>query len=245
MIKVLGFCASPRDGNSKYLLDEAMDAIKSRAAEIDEEVSIKTCTVRGKKLSGCLMCQGCMKDGICLIKDDFEELQNLWLEADAVIYSVPVYHMGMPAQMKAFIDRLGNSMFGRYKARYGEGLNVFPKSLKAIGCISQGIHIFSGQEHTITQVINHAILCGCVPVAGDMWESYIGASGWTYNDERRDALKTQYAQGLEDARAAVCATKSVATKTFDMAVLLKNGGNCCPKIAKDPTYTAFADRLGQ
>ena len=243
MINVLGFCASPRDGNSKYLLDEAMDAIEKRAVEIGEDVSVKTCTIRGKKLAGCVMCQGCMKDGLCVIKDDFEQLQSLWLEADAVVYSVPVYHMGMPAQMKAFIDRLGNSMFGRYKSRYGEGLSVFPKSLRAVGCISQGIHIFSGQEHTITQVINHALICGCVPVAGDMWESYIGASGWTYNDERRDAIKAQYEEGLEDARAAVCASRSVAAKTFDMAVLLKSGGKSCPKIAKDPTYTAFADRL--
>ena len=47
------------------------------------------------------------------------------------------------------------------------------------------------------QVINHALICGCIPVAGDMWESYIGAGGWTLNQESRSALKDQYAAGEE------------------------------------------------
>lgn len=243
MIRVLGFCASPRSGNSEFLLSEAVGAVKRRAGETGEEAIIKTCGVRGKKIAGCVMCQGCMEDGICRVRDDFEELQELWIEADAVIYSIPVYHMGIPAQMKAFIDRLGNSMFGRYKTMYGQSLTVFPKSLKTIGCITQGIHLFSGQEHTVTQVVNHALICGCVPVAGDMWESYIGASGWTRNDERKNALKEQFESGGEEARAAVYASRSVAVRTFDMAVLLKRGGSASPEIIRDPAYTAFADRL--
>ena len=101
MIRVLGFCASPRVGNSLFLLNQALEAVKARAAELGEEVEIDTCTIRAKKLAGCVMCQGCMQDGICRIKDDFGELQEKWLKADVIIYSVPVYHMGVPAQLKA------------------------------------------------------------------------------------------------------------------------------------------------
>jgi len=60
MIRVLGFCASPRVGNSLFLLNQALESVKARAAELGEEVEIDTCTIRAKKLAGCVMCQGCM-----------------------------------------------------------------------------------------------------------------------------------------------------------------------------------------
>ncbi len=242
MINVLGFCASPRKGNSLYLLNKAMDEIRIHAKHLGEEVSIETCSIRGKKISGCVMCQGCMKDGICLIKDDFKEMQDMWLKADVIIYSVPVYHMGMPAQMKAFIDRLGNSMFGRYKEIFPDMVTA-PKPLKVIGCIAQGIHAFSGQEHTITQVINHAMVCGCVPVAGDLWESYIGAGGWTANDENRNALEKQFENGTEDSRVVVTSSQSLARRSLDMAILLKNGGINSHKVIDSPVYIAFKQNI--
>ena len=213
MINVLGFCASPRIGNSLYLLNKAMDEMRAYAEQLGEEISVETCSVRGKKISGCVMCQGCMKDGICIIKDDFKEMQDMWLKADVIIYSVPVYHMGMPAQMKAFIDRLGNSMFGRYKELFPNVVTA-PKPLKVIGCIAQGIHAFSGQEHTITQIINHALISGCVPVAGDLWESYIGAGGWTANEESRNALEKQFENGTEDSRIVVTSSQFFSPRTL-------------------------------
>ena len=48
MIRVLGFCASPRVGNSLFLLNQARESVKARAAELGEEVEIDTCTIRAK-----------------------------------------------------------------------------------------------------------------------------------------------------------------------------------------------------
>jgi multimeric flavodoxin WrbA len=243
MINVLGICGSPRKGNSEFLLGVAMDAIRERAAELDVMVSVETTSVRGKKISGCLMCQKCMKDGECGIHDDFKEMQEMWLKADVVIYSVPVYHMGIPAQLKAFIDRLGNSMFGRYTSINGAKLEVMPKPLKTIGCITQGIHLFSGQEHTMTQLINHALISGCIPVTGTLWESYIGAGGWTANDENRNALRDQYNAGTEDSRVAVSACRSIAASTFDLAILLRKGGENSPEVIQSDLYIPFRKSL--
>lgn len=243
MIRVLGFCASPRVGNSLFLLNQALEAVKVRAAELGEEVEIDTCTIRAKKLAGCVMCQGCMQDGICRIKDDFGELQEKWLKADVVIYSVPVYHMGVPAQLKAFLDRLGNSSFGRYKKIFGEDMVTTPRPMKVIGCISQGIHSNSGQENTILQIINSALISGCVPVVGDMWESYVGAGGWTLNDESRNALEKQFAAGEESARVAVVSSRSLAVRAMDLAVLLRNGAKNSPAVMKDPKYIAFKETI--
>lgn len=243
MINVLGISGSPRRGNSEFLLGIAMDAIRERAADLEQAVSIETTSIRGKKLSGCLMCQGCMTDGECRIHDDFKDMQEKWLKADVIVYSVPVYHMGIPAQLKAFIDRLGNSMFGRYSSVNGKELSVMPKPLKTIGCISQGIHLFSGQEHTMTQLINHALICGCIPVTGNMWESYIGAGGWTANDENRNALKNQYEAGTEDSRVAVSASRSVAVFAFELAIILQKGGKNCPEILQSDLYLPFRNSL--
>lgn len=245
MIRVLGFCASPRIGNSLYLLDEALDAIKKRGEELNENVQIDTCTIRGKKLAGCVMCQGCMKDGTCLIKDDFAELQAKWLDADVILYSVPVYHMGVPAQLKAFMDRLGNSAFGRYKKIFGENIVTVPRPMKVVGCIAQGIHSNSGQENTILQVINHALINGCIPVAGDMWESYVGAGGWTLNDESRTALQEQYQAGQESARVAVVSSKTLAIRALDLALLLQKGAKNCPAVMQDPKYIAFSEQISR
>lgn len=245
MIKVLGFCASPRLGNSLYLLDQALEAAQAAADRLGEEIQIDRATVRGKKLAGCVMCQSCMKDGVCIIKDDFTPMQEQWLAADVILYSVPVYHMGMPAQMKAFIDRLGNCMFGRYKQVFGPDMVTTPKPLKVVGCIAQGIHTVSGQESTIIQVVNHALINGCIPVTGDMWESYIGAGGWTLNEEGRDALKKLYDQGQEDARVAVESSRSLATRAFEIALLIRNGALNSPEVLNQPTYVALAERIGK
>ena len=210
MIRVLGFCASPRVGNSQFLLNQALESVKARAAELGEEVEIDTCTIRAKKLAGCVMCQGCMQDGICRIKDDFGELQEKWLKADVVIYSVPVYHMGVPAQLKAFLDRLGNSSFGRYKKIFGEDMVTTPRPMKVIGCIS---------------------------------ESYVGAGGWTLNDESRNALEKQFAAGEESARVAVVSSRSLAVRAMDLAVLLRNGAKNSPAVMKDPKYIAFKETV--
>lgn len=243
MIKVLGICASPRNGNSKYLLEEALKASK----EVSEEVVVEYTSIKGKKISGCVMCQACEKDGICVIKDDFQKLAEQWIASDVVLYSVPVYHMGMPAQLKAFVDRLGNSFFGRYADEFSEDKGLFPRSLrnlKVIGTIAQGIHIFSGQEHTITQMINHAMIMGCVPVTGDMWEAYIGAGGWTNNEVGRSSIEKQIKEGNEDALATFRATRSIAKRAVEMSMILKNGGNQNKVyLEKTPVYKPFIDRL--
>ncbi len=243
MINVLGISGSPRQGNSEFVLNLAMDAIRQRATELNEEVSIVTDSVRGKKLRGCVMCQGCMKDGECVIHDDFKGMQEEWLKADVVIYSVPVYHMGIPSQLKAFVDRLGNSMFGRYSSLNGSQPSVMPKPLKTIGCISQGIHLFSGQEHTMTQIINHALISGCIPVTGNLWESYIGAGGWTANDESKEALKNQMNAGTEDSRVTAVASRSLAVFAFELAIILRKGGRNCPEILQNDVYIPFRKSL--
>jgi len=240
-LQILGISGSPRSGNSDYLLEHALSA----ACEVAES-ECRSYSFRAKKMGPCIACGHCLREaGSCIVKDDFQELQELWLRADAVIYSVPVYHMSMPGQLKCFIDRLGNSMFGRYTHLYEKGKEKLPKLLKAIGSIAQGIHFSSGQEHTITDLINHALLMQCVPVAGDMWESYIGGVGWTRNVDERDALKAQYEREELDAVVAVRSARDVGRRTAEVALILREGIKAqAPFIKDDPSYRPILQKLG-
>lgn len=214
-IRILGVSGSPRPkGNSRFLLEHAIEAAQQVGSFVNTE--IYTFGGKNKVFAPCDSCFSCARTGECHIEDSFQELRDKWLRADAIIYSVPVYHMTYPAQLRAFIDRLGNSLFGFYDGK-------LPKSLKVIGSIAQGAHIFSGQEHALTDLINHALIMGGIPVTGDLWESYIGVGGWTEDDARKDALARRFKQGNPDAQVSVRASRSLGKRTAQMAVIVKSG----------------------
>lgn len=236
-IAVLGISGSPRAGNSIFLLKEALDA----AAGIDKSViSTKLFSFKGKRMGPCIGCFKCGKKeplGECAIHDDFQSLRDLWLEADVVLYSVPVYHMNIPGQLKCFIDRLGNTINKRYKL-------PSPRFLKVIGALAQGMHFSGGQELAISFLIHHAVLKNCIPVSGDGWQSYIGAGGWTRCNREPDSIQTQFQEGLFDAQVAVQASRSLGRRAAELALILRMGGNSLGKIlSDDPAYKPFLERL--
>lgn len=236
-LKVLGICASPRKGNSEFLLENALQA----AAAAGDSVEIQRYTLRGKKIGPCVACDYCsMSAGVCAIKDDFQELNEIWHAADVIIYSSAVYHMSIPGQLKCMIDRLGNTSFGRFASLFEPGSGKLPKIMKVVGSIAQGVHTCSGQEHTITDLINHALLMQCIPVTGDMWESYIGGGGWTGNNIGRDALKKQANEGELDALVAVRSAKAIGKRAVELALIIRAGAQTMSgALQSDPTYIPF------
>jgi multimeric flavodoxin WrbA len=178
-----------------------------------------------------------MDAGDCTIEDDFQELRDKWVAADAVIYSVPVYHMGIPGQLKCFIDRLGNSLLSFYGG-------VLSRNLKTVGVVVQGSHIFAGQEQVMTALLNHAVLMSCVPVAGDLWQSYLGAAGWTRDQSHKDSLRRLYDEGEADAEIAVIAADGLGKRVVQMALVIKSGGLIHREmLEEDGSYTVFLSRL--
>jgi multimeric flavodoxin WrbA len=223
-VKILGICGSPRkNGNTEFLLAQALEAAKSVN---HDSVETESYSIAGKKYLPCISCFNCIKLGYCIRSkdDDFEELRNKWMGADGIIMATPVYHMGLPGQLKCFIDRLGNSM------------NVIGKHLKVYGAIVQGVHIFSGEEHTLTQIINHALLMGNVVISGDYWESYIGAAGWTENRIEKDSLKKLFEEKSFDAEAAVRASRSIGKRVAQLALIIKVGALYLIDYLKDDPY---------
>ena len=66
-----------------------------------------------KKVGGCHACETCFKTGkACSFDDDFNDIAPAILEADAVVFSMPVYWYSIPAQIKGVIDRLFSFVVG-------------------------------------------------------------------------------------------------------------------------------------
>ena len=60
-----------------------------------------------KRLTGCHACETCFKTGrACSFDDDFNTIAPAILEADAVVFTMPVYWYSIPSQIKAVIDRM-------------------------------------------------------------------------------------------------------------------------------------------
>jgi len=99
-MKVVAILGSPHaDGNTSYLVDEALKEISSQGIETEKillaEHSISPCQGHDK----------CHTFTVCKIKDDAPGIIKKYNEADAVILASPVYFYDVSAQMKTFIDR--------------------------------------------------------------------------------------------------------------------------------------------
>ncbi|MBI2251697.1 MAG: flavodoxin family protein [Armatimonadetes bacterium] len=108
MRKLLGILGSPRrKGNCEILLDIVLEAVKS-------EVKIEKLVINELKISPCQECGGCNLTGRCIVNDDFQELYKKFKENNFFIIAAPLFFMGLPAQLKALIDRFQSLWVAKY-----------------------------------------------------------------------------------------------------------------------------------
>ena len=100
--KVLVLTGSPRRGGNTDLLAEAF--ARGAQAAGHEVVVYESAH---EKIKGCRACDRCFSTGkACVFDDDsFNKLAALFMESDAIAFSVPLYWYNFPAQMKAALDR--------------------------------------------------------------------------------------------------------------------------------------------
>lgn len=233
-IHILGINGSPRKmGNSRFLLDVALDAAKEAAPDL---VKNEAYSFSGKTFHPCDACNQCHDQlGYCRqTDDDFGELRDKWLAADVIIYSVPVYHMGIPGQLKIFIDRLGNSVVEIFNSR----------PLKVVGVLTQGSGIATGQEAVMVFLNSHATMMGCIPVGG-LWPlGYLGVGSWTRTKVEKNALRQLYAAKEEDTVYAVDAIKELSKQIVMLTRILKAGGEQLrEQLKEDGCYEFFLRQL--
>ena len=104
-----------KNGNSFAMTDafiKAAEAIGHTVTRFDAAM---------KKVGGCHACETCFKTGkACSFDDDFNLIAPYILEADAVVYTAPVYWYTFPAQIKGVIDRLFSFCVAGKEEIYGK-----------------------------------------------------------------------------------------------------------------------------
>jgi multimeric flavodoxin WrbA len=113
---VLALAGSPvKGGSTDTLLDQAIEGARKKDASVEKlylcDLEIAPCNSRGE----------CNKTGVCPIGDDMKGLCKKLLKSDVIILASPIYFMGLPAQLKAMIDRCQSLWVERFKLKKKSG----------------------------------------------------------------------------------------------------------------------------
>ena len=211
-IKILGISGSPRDGNTKMMVEEAL-----KAASKIPDVECSQIDLKGK-ISPCIDCDKCPvnpPDRYCAISDKMDEIYPSLIEADGIILGSPVYEFTVSAQTKAFMDRC------RPIIREGMLLHY-----KVGGAIAVGGGRHGGQEKTISTIIDFFIMHGMCPVglplilhagaAGLAWRpKTISDDRWFSQYQGRDITAFDEARQLGSAVASLSKVIKAGLEAFD------------------------------
>ena len=106
--KIVVVTGSPRkDGNSFAMTDAFIQAAEVKGHEIVRFDAAMN------NVGGCHACETCFKTGkACSFNDDFNTIAPAILDADAVVFTMPVYWYSIPAQIKGVIDKLFSFVVG-------------------------------------------------------------------------------------------------------------------------------------
>ena len=106
--KIVVITGSPRkNGNSFAMTDAFIQAAEAKGHTVTRfDAAMKT-------IGGCHACETCFKTGkACSFDDDFNTIAPAILEADAIVFTMPVYWYSIPAQIKGVIDRIFSLVVG-------------------------------------------------------------------------------------------------------------------------------------
>ena len=100
--KIVVITGSPRKNGNSFAMTDAF----IRAAQ-QKGHTVTRFDAAMMQIGGCHACETCYKTGkACSFDDDFNTIAPAVLEADAVVFTMPVYWYSIPAQIKGVIDRL-------------------------------------------------------------------------------------------------------------------------------------------
>lgn len=107
-MNILVLNGSPRPaGNTKQMAE----AFREGAVHAGHQVNVVD--VCRKNIGGCLACEYCHTKGrgICVQKDDMQEIYILLKSADMLVIASPIYYHGISGQLKCVIDRFYSAAY--------------------------------------------------------------------------------------------------------------------------------------
>ena len=102
-MKVLVLNGSPKQQSDTFRMTERF--LQGLNAVGEHEITVVH--VIERDIAPCRGCFGCWQqgEGHCLIRDDQNEILDLYRSSDLVVWSFPLYCYGMPSHLKAVLDR--------------------------------------------------------------------------------------------------------------------------------------------
>lgn len=121
-MKILGISGSPRKKDRSGVYKLVRTVLDNTGVDSD------LISLKGKKISGCIACLGCVKDNVCKVEDDLADLRQKIVEADAFVVGAPNYYSTLNATTHAFFERwfqfrhqTGNTLWGKLAVAVGVG----------------------------------------------------------------------------------------------------------------------------
>lgn len=173
---VLIISSSPRiGGNSDILCDELAKGATDAAHNVTkfnlQKLDIKPCI-------GCEHCHT-KSGGICVHKDDMEQIFEVMAKSDVLVMASPVYFYDVCAQLKVFIDRTYSKFYTQ--------MGVFHfKEAAFIGTCEAGPSLFN---IPVALYKNYISSFGPVENRGEVLASGIHVKGDVPSEKRQEAYK--------------------------------------------------------
>ncbi|MDX2454850.1 flavodoxin family protein [Desulfosarcina sp.] len=121
-MKILGISGSPRKESQSGVYKLVQTVLENTG--VDYEIV----SLRGKAISGCIACQGCVKDNVCKVEDDLTPLREKIVAADAYVFGAPNYYSTLNAATHALLERwfqfrhqTGDLLWGKLAVAVGVG----------------------------------------------------------------------------------------------------------------------------
>lgn len=123
--KIVVITGSPRKGgNSLAMTDAFIKAAQAKGHEVTTFDAVKM------GIAGCHACETCFQSGhACTHNEEFDPIAEAILEADALVFSMPVYWYSIPAQIKGVIDCIFSLVVG--------GKDISGKECALIACCEE------------------------------------------------------------------------------------------------------------
>lgn len=131
--KIVVITGSPRKNGNSFAMTDAFIAAAEKKGH-----SVTRFDAALKNVGGCHACETCFKSGkACSFDDDFNAIAPSILEADVVVFTMPVYWYSLPAQIKGVIDKLFSFVVG--------GKDIAGKECALIACCEEDdMSVFDG-----------------------------------------------------------------------------------------------------
>lgn len=155
--KVVVITGSPRKNGNSFAMTESF----IKAAQ-EKGHSVTRFDASMMEIGGCHACETCFSTGkACTFDDDFNKIAPAILEADALVFTMPVYWYSIPAQIKGVIDRIYSLVVG--------GKDISGKECALIACCEEeDLSVLDGVRILMerTAALNKWIMVGEVLVPG-------------------------------------------------------------------------------